>query len=245
MRYLYMDESGDAGLPEEHSSHTRHMVYAGVILTPEQCYEVQEGVQEILDDHFTERGIEPPEELHYNDVVRERGSYGELTGMQRKALCDSVFELMERVEPVLIATVIDKKKHEERYVDPVSPKSYSFRSNVERFHFFLDDQDEYGSVIIDESENFVDNRLRRLVYQATDEGIKLAGTGTKIPRIMDSAMTTPSEMSPGVQLADFVAYVTWCHYERDQSDRYQQINQLWRDPSGDQFTEPSLLPAWS
>ncbi len=241
MRYLYMDESGDAGLPKKHSSHTRHMVYAGVILAPEQCYSVQEGIQQILDQHFSKKGIQPPEELHYNDVVRERGVYGELTGIQRKDLCDDVFKLIERVEPTLIATVIGKKKHEEKYVNPVSPKSYSFRSNVERFHFFLDSQDEYGSVIIDESESFVDNRLRRLVYKATDEGIKLAGTGTKILRIMDSAMTTPSEMSPGVQLADFVAYVTWCHYERNQSNRYNQIDHLWRDPPGDSFTEPSLL----
>lgn len=239
--FMYMDESGDGGLPAPHgASTTKHMVYAGAVINGEQNFELKKQVQELLNKYFDDD--ERPEELHYGDIINDRGIYGELDGITKKAISDDVFEVIKDISPTIISTVIDKKKHGNKYVDPWSPKPYIFRSTIGRFQYYVDDHDCVGIAIADSEQSFIDDTLREIVYDAKSDGIRVVEEGSKLTNIMDSVLFTPSEMSPGIQIADFIAYAIWCHYEYGNSRRYNEIKHLFRNPSGTRFTEPSLLP---
>lgn len=243
-RFLYLDESGDDGAPPPHGeSPTQHLVYAGIIVSPGQNLELKEGVDYLIAQHFDAKGYDRPEELHYGDLINERGNYSQLEEIEKKELADGVFELINQVEPVLMGTVMDKKKQLDEYEDPSHPKAYSFRWTVERFHYYLEEKKLAGMVIADAEEGKIDEQIQNLLYEAKYDGISIIkNRGSRVPRIMDSVALTPSEMSPGVQIADFVAYATLSKYERDKERRFRELAHLWRDPSGTEFTEPSLIP---
>ncbi|MDZ7701795.1 MAG: DUF3800 domain-containing protein [Halobacteriales archaeon] len=243
-RFLYLDESGDDGEPPPHgNSPTQHIVYAGIIVTPGQNLELKEGAEYLLSRHFDSKGYERPEELHYGDIINDRGNYKQLDGIEKKELSDDVFDLINQVEPVLMGTVMDKKNQLEKYDNPSHPKAYAFRWTVERFHYYLEEDSTAGMVIADAEEGKIDLILKNLLYEAKYDGISIIkDKGSRIPRIMDSVALTPSEMSPGVQIADFVAYATLSKFERDKGNRFDEIGELWRDPDDSDFREPSLIP---
>lgn len=238
--FMYMDESGDGGLPSPYgASNTRHMVYAGAVVSAAQNLALRRGVEKIFALEF---GSDVPEELHYGDIINDRGIYDDMEGIQKKEIADAVFDLITDVEPTIIATVIDKKKHGNRYTDPWPPKPYIFRATVARFQYYCDVNSGVGMVVADAEQSFIDNELRQIVYNAKSDGVRIVEKGSKLTNIMDSVLFTPSEMSPGIQIADFIAYAIWSDHEYGNSRRWNQIKHLMRDPEGSGFTEPSLLP---
>ena len=63
---------------------------------------------------------------------------------------------------------------------------------------------------------------------------------SRLEKILNGVLFTPSYGSPGVQLADFVAYATFSKFERNKSQRFEQVDPLWRRVGG--FREPSVIP---
>lgn len=249
-QYLYLDESGDSGWPQSvgGSSTSRYFIYAGVILTPEQNYDAKEELNQIITDHFSGIGLRQPEEIHYADAVHGKERFGQLSNDELSDLRDDLFDLILAIEPTLMATVIDKRRMKEEYGDDAfPPKRYSFRGTIDRFHKHLSAEDAIGVVTIDAAESTFDRRLRDLVYQAQNSGIKLPGadstTDSFLPRIMDTITMTPSEMSPGIQLADIVAYQVQNQYRHGDSHGFDAISHLFRDPDNSRLTEPSEVPA--
>lgn len=238
---MYMDESGDGGLPRPHgASNTRHMVYAGVVVNGAQNFELRQGTEELLSQFFGED--EEPDELHYGDLINDRGVYENIRGEQKKNIADAVFEVVKDVEPTIIATVIDKRRHGNQYADPWQPKPYIFRGSIARFQYYVDNHGSVGLTICDAEESFIHTQLRKIVNDARSDGVRIVEEGSKLTNIMDSVMFTPSHMSPGIQIADFVAYAIWSKFEYGNDRRYQEIDHLFRDPPDTDFSEPSLLP---
>lgn len=246
--FLYLDESGDSGWPQDYggASPNRHFIYAGLVVDGEQNYQLRMGVEDIIQRYFPLQ-MERPEELHYADLIHNKGTYGDLTNDEAKSMADDVFDLIKDVEPILMGTVVDKRRMRDRYgKDAFPPKRYGFRATVDRFNMHLEANDAVGTVTIDVADRGFDRKLRQLVYDAQDSGIEIAGSrkdSSKVPHIMDTITMSPSEMSPGIQIADYVAYVTRHEHEYGDSDRYQEIEHLFRDPDGASLTEPSVVPA--
>lgn len=246
-QYLYIDESGDSGWMPKHggASSSQHLAYAGIVVDGKQNYNIRKGVENIMQNHFPQPQGRP-EELHYADLIHDKGVYDDLSNSECKSIADDVFDLINEVEPILMATVVDKKQMKERYGgDADNPKQYAFRATVDRFNKHLEAHDNVGTVTIDVAEYRFDKQLRRLVFEAQNSGIEISGArkdSSKIPRIMDTVTLSPSEMSPGLQIADFVAYATRHEYEYGGSNRFDEISDLFRDPEGVSLTEPSLVP---
>lgn len=245
-KFLYLDESGDGGWPEGYggASKGRYFVFAGAIVDGEQNISLRNGVEEILKEYFPLRSNRP-EELHYADLVHDKGLYRDLPSAEKKQLADDVFDLITNVDPTVMGTVADKQRMKERYgEDAYPPKRYAFRATVDRFNKHLEAKNMVGTVTIDADESF-DRKLRRLVYNAKDQGIDIGGSrkgSSTVPRIMDTITLSPSEMSAGIQIADFIAYVIRHQYEYGGSDRFEEIEHLMRDPEAVSLTEPSVVP---
>lgn len=248
-RLLYLDESGDSGWLPKHGGNSSepYFVYAGVVLSPEQNYELEQRLNNVITDYFT--GWRKPEEIHYADICHRNGVYEVLEEEELEDLRDDLFRLILDIEPMLMASVVDKSRMKERYGNRANPpKRYCFRSIVDRFHKQLEADDRVGMVTMDASDKSVDTRLREFIYQAQNSGISLPGTSHKdnstLPRIMDTVTVTPSEMSPGIQMADIVAYQVRHKYRYEtESHGFSAIEHLFRDPDGISLKEPAVIPA--
>jgi hypothetical protein len=88
--------------------------------------------------------------------------------------------------------------------------------------------------------------IQAMIHEAKTIGIKIGGPNlpsdkdSRLKNVLNTVVCCPSHMSPGIQLADYVAYATFSHHERAQSRRYNQVRDLWRTVG--YFTEPSVVP---
>lgn len=246
-KFLYLDESGDSGWHPDHggNSNSRYFVYAGVIMTARQNYQIKHDLKEIMNDYFSGADTRP-EEIHYADAVHAKKEFSLLSNDTLKNLRADIFDLILDIEPTLMATVVNKHRLKEKYGNYANPpKQYGFRATVDRFHKELVRTNSLGFVTMDAAEHNIDRKLRNLIYDALDTGIKLPGADSEsdstLPRLMDTVTVSPSEMSPGIQLADTVAYQVHHHYRyKDVSYGYEKIEHLFS--SGDGFSEPNEVP---
>lgn len=246
---LYLDASSDPGWPKPWGkSPFKFYSLCGIILTPEQDFKLKEDVTALIDEYFQDP-FKQPDELKYGDLINGRNEFHLLSGIKRKELADKVFQIMSNIEPILMGTIIDKEKMKKRYdKNAISPKNYSIRATTDRFHKHLRENDQRGQIMMDNEEWSQDLMMMKMVHKARKVGIKLGGWGysqkrdSKLERLLNSIVFSPSEMSVGIQMADFIAYATWSAYERGKSDRFKETRRFWRTMGELGPREPSVIP---
>jgi len=247
---LFLDESGGRPWPKPWGKNPDlYYVLAGVVLDPEQIAWATEAIPEIIERAFP---IGPrPEEIHYGDLINHRKGtpYEAMPEQDRLRVSNAVFEFIDRLNPLLMGTVIHKAAHRggqaERGNEADSPQSYAMRATVGRFDVHLAEADCYGTVEMDSAGFQHDSGLRLLIEEIRQNGTRMSRPASekwinsRLTRIRNVRFVRSHDCA-GVQLADFVAYATWSHFERRKSRRYLQISRLWRRHPG--FVEPSVLP---
>lgn len=250
---LSLDESGGRPWPLPWGKNRdTFYVLAGVVLDGEQAVSAAEGIRSVIDRNFTP--TKRPKELHYGDLINQRKGtpYENMPQPDRQRLSNEVFDLIIAIRPILMGTVIDKVRHrrgqESRGNVALAPQTYAMRATLGRFDVHLTELGKDGFVEMDSAGFQHDSELTRVIasirLMGTRFGTKSKPTwiDSKLERIRDVRFVR-SHDCPGVQLADFVAYATWSHFERRKSRRYKQITSLWRRHGG--FTEPSVLPKYT
>jgi len=249
---LYLDASGDPGWPRPFGkSPLQHYVMAGIALTPYADHIAHVETDRILKKYIPEsqRRLYPPDkyELHYHPLHAGRDLYSHLTHKQRLLMANEVFSLIDSLDPVFFASVVDKLKLKRKYgIRAHHPTQYALRSIIDRFCKYLERNDEIGAVYLDEEEYKKDKTLRQMVHEFRRKGTAIRGfyyspsDVNHLERILNAISFTPSEMSPGTQLADFLSRTTWLHFERKKSRRFNQLKH-WDTHSGTQY-EPCVIP---
>ena len=242
---LYLDESGERDWPKPWGlSSDRFYVLAGPVLTPDQDKIAHERIPAIIEEFFPDPEIRP-HELHYSELVCNVEPYQLLSSDQKKAMADEVWNLILELKPALMASVVDKAilktLHGQR---AFRPGDYAVRATVERFDMDMEREGKLGMAIID-VQSF-EKEIQDMVHEAKTVGIKIGGPGLRVEKdrklkfVLNSVVFSPSYMSPGIQLADYIAYATRSHFERTKSDRFNKLEPLWR--KGFNFREPSCIP---
>lgn len=242
---LYLDESGERDWPKPWGrSSDRYYVLAGPVLTPSQDKIAHERIPSILEEFFP-NPLARPTELHYNELVANVGPYQLLSSDQKKGMADTVWAFILELKPPLMASVVDKELMKSNYGSrAMKPGEYAVRATIERFDKDLEREGRLGMAIID-VQSF-EREIQEMVHNAKTDGIKIGGPNLredqdrKLRFVLNSAVFSPSHMSPGIQIADYVAYATRSHFERHKGDRYREFEHLWK--CGWNFREPSLIP---
>ena len=222
-----------------------HYVLVGPVLTPEQDWYAQVGLDEILRRHFPDASSRP-QELHYGDIINGRKEWKPLSRDRRKEVADDVWNLIARIAPILLGTVVQKSRLKERYgINAWQPNEYAFTATCARFNRHLQETDALGMLLMDTETMASQAAMQKIVHTGRRFGTRIGGTpgapdNPRLDRILNTLVFTPSHMSAGVQIADFVAYATWSHFERDKSARFHKISHLWRRTIT--FQEPSVVP---
>jgi hypothetical protein len=227
----------------------RYYVVAGLAITPKSNLVANREVDRILRKYVPRHEWSSPKfELCYHHLIRGKGIYASLAHPQRKDMADEVFDLILSLEPTLLATVIDKLALKRRYgTNAFDPKLLAIRATIHRFAMSLKRERAVGTVIMDAEEYRKDRLIQEMVRTFKRNGIIIRGYNyrpqyiEKIDRIIDTINFTDSDVSSGIQLADFCARTTWQHYERNKSRRFQELSVLW-DRVGNTIYEPSVFP---
>ncbi len=242
---LYLDESGDPGWrPPRGNSATEYFAVGGLALTPEMDHLAQSRVAELVKKYL---GDKPGLELRFSGLYARRGAYRNLSWPQAQRMLDEVIDLLHDLKPRIFGTVVVKERHQAKYgYDAYDPKLLALRGLVQRFDLTLSRLDAYGQVVMDEEQFKRDAKLREMVYFGKRHGLSIRGMlysprfASKPTRISGTINFTPSEYSPGVQLADTCCGILWRKFERGQVRYYKRIEDLFdRYPGG---AEPSVIP---
>ncbi len=250
MKIMFVDSSGNEGWPDPYGkSETNIHVTVGLSMDAKAWLGASVTLTGLLSRAF-ESYDEKPTEFHHVDIVAGKGAYGQLTNRERKRLTDGIFKIIEEIKPTLFAAVIHKKEHFERYmyitrsgktrtralVAPILGPLYL----INRFDKYLGRIDDIGLMIMD-SEHKTRDKLKQLwTYQVMEDGgIRTPKTRenlhfqqTHYLNIVETCFFTPSELSPGVQLADACCYVTFFKFNRGRGKRFKQIAPYFDQPYG-------------
>lgn len=232
MYIMYVDESGDSGLPRANKKGkgTNFFVLAGLIVAYRDIQVIARALDATWRPYLRSaragRGELKRRLLFKGDVP-----FNHMTEVERQKLDDATFSVLCNPpgNVTLLAVIVDKSKHTERYRAPRRPDLLAFEFLTERFSLFLNRNNAYGLVIHDSRGKEGDKELK-----AQFSGWVSSGTsqGIKMDRIIETVLFAPSEDSRLLQAADFYAHALLSHYERRRwQDRFPSFQHLLdKDP---------------
>lgn len=200
----YLDETGD---------HTLELVdkafplFALVLLVCDQDYYINKitpAVNQLKIDYFGHEAVI----LHSRDIRKAQGDFGFLTNPdKRKLFVERINKMMTELSYTIIATVIKKQEHKDRYVYANNPYDLALKFALERFLPLLEDANQNEINIIAESRGKKEDRELELSF------LHFVNYGTeyvpleRFKKINFKLIFRPKSMNiVGTQLADLAAY---------------------------------------
>ena len=208
-KLFYIDASGDPGMYNGRNS--SHYLIAGCGISFRRYDILSRGMSYVLNELRRISG-HPIEELKTGDLIRRRKHYAKLSDSDVEMIVEKVINVIELTEPVIIAVAFDKQKYSQKYefTNAVDIKLRALNYLVDRIDRFLSRNDMLGMLIYD-YEGKDDKHYRALIRELKTKGSysKTMGIYRSVRNIVDTITFVPSETAYGIQLADFVSYITY------------------------------------
>lgn len=122
------------------------------------------------------------------------------TGQLANQLADVLVESGVTAFVVELQTREGRTAAEALFASPDDVYATALMFIAERFQRFLVQRDDYGAIILDHREGTQDERLRRFFRRLADNGTPY----TRLERIVDPILLSPSHHTLGIQAADLV-----------------------------------------
>lgn len=200
----YLDETGD---------HTLELVdkafplFALVLLVCDRDYyinKVTPTVNQLKMDYFSHEAII----LHSRDIRKAQGDFGFLTNPEkRKEFVERINKMMTELDYTLIATVIKKQEHKDKYTHAENPYDLALKFALERFLPMLEETKQTEITIIAEARGKNEDRDLELSFlHFVNYGTEYVDAN-RFKKIRFKLTFRPKSMNiVGTQLADLAAY---------------------------------------
>ena len=206
---LYIDESGDHTYHHLEAPEKRYLGLIGCFFNFEQYPSFREGLENLKRKHFS---YDPdfPLILHRKELINRKGPFGRLLDPEvEKSFNQDFLNLLKRSDFRIIAVVIDKKSHIERYEEAAfHPYHYCVASLLERYCGYLNFMNAAGDVLAESRGGNEDKQLKQAFIRIYNEG-----TLWREAEFFQQALTSKEiKLKPksaniaGLQLADLLAY---------------------------------------
>lgn len=198
MYFLYVDESGKSGLRDPVQP---FHVLGGLAVSDASWLAMEADLNARIDAL-----VPPPRphqwELHMTDMVNGKSWFKGMPRSTRRALADAVLDVIEKHEPTLIFTIVDKAAHLARYGgNALAPEDYTYVLMIERFNHFLGRRGEVGVIVSDDQKGSEDT------IREAHSRYRTSGTGyAKIEHVIETPFFAPSHWSRMLQIVDVA---TW------------------------------------
>ncbi len=206
---MYVDESGDHTYRSLEKPENRYLGLIGCFFDLGQCAGFRQNLEDLKRKFFT---YDPdfPLILHRKEVVNRRGPFGRLSDPEIEEMFGRDFlDLVKRADFRVIAVVIDKKSHVERYGEAAfHPYHYCLASLLERYCGYLNFINAVGDVLAESRGAREDKELKGAFIH-----IYRRGTLWRDGEFFQQALTSREiKLKPksaniaGLQLADLLVY---------------------------------------
>ncbi len=207
---LYVDESGDHTYYELEDPAKRYLGLTGIFIESESYRTAfQPGMERLKQEHFPHNPDEPVV-LHREDIVNRRGPFWRLRDAEKeRAFNDELLQFMREQDYCIIAVVIDKKTHIERYGEAAyHPYHYCLAALLERYCGFLNFHDVQGDVLAESRGGTEDRQLKEAYRALHNAGTQWRGTEFFRGCLTSSEikLKQKSRNIAGLQLADLLAH---------------------------------------
>lgn len=245
---LYLDGSGDPGwVPPHGTSRSPNYILAGLAVRPDADLLIQEefrGIIAFLDKNYHEQEIS---EIHFANLVGRHKKWSPVTKEDAAQVEGKLISLIGKIEPIVFATVVQKKKLKQRYGETAyHPRRLSVQATLHRFNMWLNRNNACGITVMDTEIYRQDKSLQDFVHHLKEVGAIIRGMyysptyRDKLEKVINTLLFCPSHMSPGIQVADMVAYIVNRQYRVPTEPRWKVIEPyMQRYPGG---SDPSVLP---
>ncbi|MDD5659136.1 MAG: DUF3800 domain-containing protein [Actinomycetota bacterium] len=234
MYYLFLDESGDHNLVKIHKDYPV-FVLAGCIVEANNYNNFK---NEVIGYKQTILG-NPKIILHTADITRNKNGFESLKDKEaRLNFYSSLNHLIEKLDFTLIACLVDKKAHLEKYGElAFNPYELSLRCVLERFYYFLNEKDETAKIYAESRGAYLDSRLELTFLDIKFSGItfgnrKIRGADIR-KRLIEFKFLEKNKNISGLQIADLCATPIGRKYiGKNVKDDYKIIETKFRKYKG-------------
>lgn len=201
MYLLYVDESGKSALADPQQP---HFVYSGVLIRDDYWPDVAKDFEVLIKNYCSATSEISEFEFHAVDLEHKKGPFKNLNLQERDTICSKILSVVPKNRLKLFGIAIDKSKFTPRND---SPFEVAFKFLLERLEqYFQRYERRYGiknrAIIIMDEQKGREENLRESLKK-----YRLIGTPHIRPdHLIETVFFLPSFCSPGLQLADFVAY---------------------------------------
>ncbi|MEX0656681.1 MAG: DUF3800 domain-containing protein [Nitrosopumilaceae archaeon] len=167
MYYLYIDESGDPGDYRDENGKiilrsSRYFTLAGIIVNDEVQSQFHEQYERIKSVYFGRFTLPANFKLHFNSLrMQNKFPYDKLTEDERLSLEDDVLTTILSLDCKLLSVTLDLDYHCQKYSNPVWPTALALLYILERFQYFIDEQNSSGVSIFERFTNSMRDKVKR------------------------------------------------------------------------------------
>ncbi len=207
---LYIDESGDHTFYDTDEPGKRYLGLLGLMINTEHYRTTMQPNLEALKQRHFPHSPDEPVILHRKDIINKSGPFWRLRDPGNETAFNTDFlEYCLNHEYRVIAVVIDKKTHSERYREAaLHPYHYCLVALLERYCGLLNLRGHQGDVMA-ESRGGTEDRQLKEAYHA----VYRAGTQWRGRSFFQRALTSgqiklkpKSSNIAGLQFADLLAH---------------------------------------
>lgn len=223
MKFVYIDESGTAGLNENATS-KEFFVLSGMMVEANKILVMEQQVRKIKQQY----GLYPDGEFKWNASYAKNG----LTYDSYQSFRHSKIDLIKKISDCVIAIAMDKKEsYRKNYInDHLDLYKQALYLLMERFCMYLNGTETPVVFVIDSRKNDKNAKLDDELALAYKNALR---TGTYhfkegFPFFSETAFFTTSEDSAGLQLADYCAGPIKQYFETKKSKWYERLRPALR-----------------
>ena len=207
---MYVDEVGNPDLESSDNPLHRFLSLTGVIIDLDYVREIVHPQMEELKSDYFDSHPDNPVIFHRKELVNAKHPFEILRDpVTHKKFDDDFLGLLKSWEYTVISVCLDKKAHKETYqVWRYDPYHYCLALLLERFTFFLEQDNAMGDVMAESRGGKEDTRLK-----ASFSKLWQKGTDYISPERFHNVLTSKqlkvkpkSNNISGLQIADLIAH---------------------------------------
>lgn len=212
MYRLYIDESGNPapyvdGGGNVIDGRTKYFTLGGIIVDDRTKADFDSKIEELVCRLF--HGIDLPDnfKLHYHPLRQKRPPYDQLSDKERLSIPNSIFSWIENSNCRLLSVTVNLRSHYQKYTHPIDPIAYALRVMLERFQYFLEDNDGKGTAIYEKFNAKMRKKAEAdLKWLRRNTGFRFY---SKLSNVEKPVVNGDPAIEPILQMADFFAYLPW------------------------------------
>jgi hypothetical protein len=196
---VFVDESGDHSLTSINSEYPVFVLCFCIVHKETYVNQIVPDIQRLKVQTFGHDQVI----IHEHDIRKKQGAFSQLNKEARDQFMSDLSDSMNNVPLTIVAVVIDKIKHTNRYARPYHPYNLALKFGLERVFSFIKLQEQSRDLthVIVEERGPREDKALELEFRRVCSGQN--NTRSKMP--FEIIFANKKSNSSGLQLADITA----------------------------------------